>query len=73
MLALAITFLECFISSSAIALTQHLDMVMKPAAGYGVPSDLSTLRIRSLVFRMSNISLGIVPNSCVISGEYNNT
>ena len=70
MVALEITPLQCVVLSAAMALTQHLDMVMKPAAGNGVPSDRSTLRMRSFVFRMSNNSLGTVPNSCVISGEY---
>ena len=64
------TPLQCLVLSSAMALTQHFDMVMNPAAGYRVPSDRSTFRMRSFVFKMSSNCLGTVPKSCVISGEY---
>jgi len=70
MLTLAIVLLQCLMLSSAIALTQHLDIVIKPVPECRVPNDRSTLRMRSLVLRISNNSLGTVAKSCVISEEY---
>lgn len=70
MLILTIVLSQCLMLSSAIALTQHLDIIIKPASECRVPNDRSTLRMRSLVLKMSNNSLGMVAKSRVISGEY---
>ena len=55
--------LLCLILLLATALTQHFDIVIKPVALCLVPSDLSTLRTRSLVLKMSNKSRGTVANN----------